>query len=203
MSHSLVMNLWFKWKALWPACLWMISVLISQVVLVELGSCLDWEVGKNLTSLWELQGWTPQIKANLVSHRAQIWMWILIFSLRFWVPWVSPCLKWNTSICHPWLHPDAFLESLFLKNLCKIISWLTGTNSSGDAPVLLADLAFLIYSQKMTVLLWSVPLIMQLGKWVWFQAYNTVWRKGEEQESVPGEREHMIKHWNDWFMIKD
>lgn len=74
---------------------------------------------------------------------------------------------------------------------------MTGTDSSGDAPVLLVDLTFIIYSQKMAVLLWSVSLVMQFKK-LSFWAQNTfVWRKGEEQESVPGEREHMIKHWND------
>lgn len=200
MSPFLVMDLWFRWKALWPTYLYMISDQSGS--LVELGSCLNWRVGKSLTSLGEPQGWIPLIKMNLVSHGVHIWIWILKLSLRFWVPWVRPCLKWNTSTCHSYLHPEYFLESLFLKNLHKIISWLAVTNGSDDAPILLVDLTFIIFTQKMTGLLWSVSLAMQLEKWFGFWAHNIVWRKGEEQESVPGEREHMIKHWND-IMIKD
>lgn len=60
--HFLVINSWFKGKPLWLMCLWMTFVLISQVVLVELGSWLSWEVGNSLTSSGKLQGWVPQVK---------------------------------------------------------------------------------------------------------------------------------------------
>ena len=115
MFHFLVINLWFREKTLWLTCLWMTFVLLGQVVLVELGTCLSWKDGNSLTSSGNLQGWIPQVNVNGVSHGAHIWMWIPTPSVRFWAPWVSPCLKQNTIICHSCLYPGYFLKFLFFK----------------------------------------------------------------------------------------
>lgn len=196
MSPLLVINLWFKGKALWPTCLWMISVLISQVVLVELGSCLSWEESDFFRR-------DTRLNASNKSESCRLWSPHLDLNSHTVSEVLGPMGQSVPEVKHQYLPP---LSPSRLHSWIPIFKELTQNNQLTDRyqwqwwrtnPISWLE-SHCIDSKD------DCPaLVMQLEKLVWFWAHNTDWRKGEEQESVPGEREEMIKHWNDWFMIKD